>query len=199
MIQTRRVRWSEHVAGVGDRYPRSVWIGQAEGERHRLENIDTNGRVLKLHLKSRVGECELDSSDPGQRPVAGFLGRVNESSSCMKFGKFHDQLSSCQFLQKECAPCNQLGLLVSQLTSQSVGQVAIYIHEYTEHFRASCVVYHVSFSLALKIICMTCIFSNMQELDFEKDVEPVGYFKLPPIMFLFPPRILTIIFSRYYF
>jgi len=59
-------------------------------------------------------------------------------------------------------------------------------------------VHHVSFSLALKIICVTCVFSNMQELDFEKDVEPVGYFKLPPIK-VFSLRILTIIFSRYYF
>lgn len=45
--------------------------------------------------------------------------------------------------------------------------------------------YHVSFSLALKRICVKCIFSNMQELEFEKDVEPVGYFKLPPVMFFF--------------
>lgn len=45
--------------------------------------------------------------------------------------------------------------------------------------------HHVSFSLAMKIICMTCIFSNMQELEFEKDVEPVGYFKLPPVKVFF--------------
>jgi hypothetical protein len=62
-------------------------------ERDRLEDIGTNGRVLKLLLKSRVGECELDSSDPGQRPA---VGRGNESSSCMKFGKFHDLLSNCR-------------------------------------------------------------------------------------------------------
>jgi hypothetical protein len=46
--------------------------------------------------------------------------------------------------------------------------------------------YHVSFSLALKIICVTFVFSNMQEREFEKDVEPVGYFKLPRVMFFFP-------------
>ena len=49
--------------------------------------------------------------------------------------------------------------------------------------------YHVSFSLALKIICVKFIFSNMQELKFEKDVEPVGYFQLPPVMFFPPSRI----------
>jgi hypothetical protein len=26
---------------------------------------------------------------------------------------------------------------------------------------------------------MTCVFSNVQELGFAKDVEPVGYFKYP--------------------
>jgi len=46
--------------------------------------------------------------------------------------------------------------------------------------------YYVSFSLALKIICVKCIFCNMQELGFAKDVEPVGYFKLPPVMFFSP-------------
>jgi len=57
--------------------------------------------------------------------------------------------------------------------------------------------HHVSLSLAMKIICITFIFSNMQELEFEKDVEPVGYFKLPPVK-VFSSNLDDYIF-RYYF
>jgi hypothetical protein len=114
MINSRRVRWANFVASIGEmRNEYNILIEKKIKGRDHAGGPGIGERIkFELIFKKQGAEFELASSGPGYGEVAGSCEQGHEPLGSINSGEFPDRLKAYYFLMNKSA--SPLALSVSQ-------------------------------------------------------------------------------------